>query len=121
MSDPDAPDVSASDRLDKWLWRARFFKTRSLAAKAVSAGVRLNARRVEKPGASVRVGDVLTFSRDGAVFVVEIRALGARRGPAAEARTLWADRGSTPPPPRRGPPPDGRARREARALRRSDT
>ena len=112
---------AAADRLDKWLWRARFFKTRSLAARAVAEGVRVNGRRVEKPGAAVRPGDVLTFPRGRAVFVVEIVALGERRGPAPEARALYLDRGSSAPAPPPGPAPDKRERRALRDLRRSDT
>ncbi len=79
-------------RLDLWLWRARFFRTRGLAAAAVAKGVRVNGRRVVKPGASVRSGDVLTFAQAGDIRVVEIATLGARRGPAVEARTLFIDR-----------------------------
>ncbi|MEM8870964.1 MAG: RNA-binding S4 domain-containing protein [Pseudomonadota bacterium] len=84
---------SATQRLDKWLWQARFFKTRSLAAKIVQSGaVRVNSVRSTKPAASVRVGDILTFIQAKDVRVVEIRALGARRGPATEAQTLYEDR-----------------------------
>lgn len=79
-------------RLDKWLWQARFFKTRSLAAKAISEGrVRVNATRVAKPATSVVVGDGLTFVQGGQVRVIRIRALGERRGPAAEAQTLYEE------------------------------
>jgi ribosome-associated heat shock protein Hsp15 len=81
-------------RLDKWLWHARFFKTRGLAALAVAEGVvRVNAKRVVKPATSVSVGDGLTFVTGGRVQVVRILALGARRGPAAEARGLYEDLG----------------------------
>ncbi|WP_118135357.1 RNA-binding S4 domain-containing protein [Oceanicella sp. SM1341] len=77
-------------RLDKWLWHARFFKTRSLAAKLAGAGkVRINGARTEKPAATVRPGDVLTFPQGNAVQVVRILALGERRGPAPEARSLY--------------------------------
>lgn len=87
-------------RLDKWLWFARFFKTRSLAARQVSeGGVRVNGQRVSKPSASIRPGDVLTFAQGRAIRVVEVRAAGARRGPAPEAQALYDDR-SPPPPPR---------------------
>jgi ribosome-associated heat shock protein Hsp15 len=82
----------ASLRLDKWLWFARFFKSRSLAARQCQAGrVRINSARVLKPSAPVRVGDVLTFSQARMVRVVRICALGARRGPAVEARALYED------------------------------
>jgi ribosome-associated heat shock protein Hsp15 len=78
-------------RLDLWLWRARFFRTRALAAAAAD-GVRINGRRTGRPGASVRPGDVLTFAQAGRIRVVEVLAAGARRGPAPEARALYADR-----------------------------
>mgnify|MGYP006277236759 CR=1 FL=1 len=118
MSDPTAPPPG--DRIDKWLWRARFFKTRSLAAQAVACGLRINGRRVEKPGATVRPGDVLTFARGRTIFVVEIAALGDRRGPPREARTLFLDRGTTTTP-KAGPAPDSRERQALRRLRRWDT
>jgi ribosome-associated heat shock protein Hsp15 len=79
-------------RIDKWLWQARFFKTRSLAARAVAEGrVRLNAARVEKPAQAVGPGDALTFPQGNRVRVVRIRALGTRRGPATEAQALYDD------------------------------
>ena len=79
-------------RLDKWLWQARFFKTRGLAAAAVSAGmVRVNATRVTKPATSIRPGDGLSFAQGGRVRVIRVRALGTRRGPAPEARMLYLD------------------------------
>ena len=77
-------------RLDKWLWHARFFKSRGLASKICEAGkVRVDGAIVRKSHYTVRVGDVLTFPRDREVKVVRIDALGARRGPATEARTLY--------------------------------
>lgn len=80
-------------RIDKWLWYARFFKTRSLAAKQVSAGhVRLNANKISKPAQNVSVGDVLTFPQGRQIRVVEVAALGERRGPAPEAQALYLDR-----------------------------
>ncbi|MCI4664279.1 MAG: RNA-binding S4 domain-containing protein [Neomegalonema sp.] len=82
--------VEPRERLDKWLWRARFFKTRRFATDAVKSGkVRVNGVRTEKPGAGVKVGDVLTVARAGRVFVVRILDFGERRGPAAEAETLY--------------------------------
>ena len=79
-------------RLDKWLWRARFYKTRALSAEAVESGkVRLNGKRMLKPGAGLKVGDVLTIRRAGRVFVVEIVAFGERRGPASEAAELYRE------------------------------
>jgi ribosome-associated heat shock protein Hsp15 len=72
-------------RLDKWLWHARFFKTRSLATAAINGGkVHLNAERV-KPAHRVRVGDRLSLSLQGIVGEFEVLGLPVRRGPAAEA------------------------------------
>ena len=83
---------AASIRLDKWLWQARFCKSRGLAARLIADGaVRVNAVRVTKPATSVRVGDGLSFALADRVRAVRIRALGVRRGPATEARTLYAD------------------------------
>jgi ribosome-associated heat shock protein Hsp15 len=78
-------------RIDKWLWHARFYKTRSLAQQAASSGVlRLNNARVEKPSVSVKPGDVLTVPRGHrAVAVVRVQALSIRRGPAQEAQALY--------------------------------
>ncbi|WP_420798908.1 RNA-binding S4 domain-containing protein [Oceaniovalibus guishaninsula] len=78
--------------MDKWLWFARFFKTRSLSARLVAeGGVRINGTRVTKPSASVRAGDALTFAQGDRVRVVRIVAIGARRGPAPEAQALYDD------------------------------
>lgn len=79
-------------RLDLWLHRARFCKTRSLATDLVARGkVRVNSVRVSKPATAVRVGDGLTFALDGRIRAVRITGLAERRGPAAEARMLYAD------------------------------
>ena len=79
-------------RVDKWLWHARFFKTRTLAAAQVSAGhVRLNAGRIQKPAQLVSPGDVLTFAKDDRVRVIRVEAIGTRRGPAPEAQALYTD------------------------------
>jgi len=79
-------------RIDKWLWQARFFKTRALAAKTVSSGkLRLNASPISKPARPVGVADVLTFPQGDDVRVIKILALGSRRGPAPEAQTLYED------------------------------
>jgi ribosome-associated heat shock protein Hsp15 len=86
-------------RVDKWLWHARFFKSRTLAAKSVGAGhVRVNRKVVRKPNFMVQPGDILTFALGPHIRVIEVVALGERRGPAAEARTLYAD--LDPPQPR---------------------
>ena len=79
-------------RLDKWLWHARFFKTRSLAASVVASGaVRVNSTAVKKRSTLVSAGDVLTFPKANEVRVIQIDALGERRGPAPEAQTLYTD------------------------------
>ena len=79
-------------RLDKWLWHARFFKTRTLAAKVVSGGhVRVNSNKVSKPSAAVVADTVLTFPQGNHIRVIKIVALGTRRGPASEAQTLYED------------------------------
>lgn len=86
----------ASCRADVWLWRARFFKTRSLAARFVEEGkVRLTRGRVEgrldKSARPVKVGDRLVFAVGGRLIAVDIQDLGQRRGPPAEARELYSD------------------------------
>ena len=96
--------VLQPQRLDKWLWMARFFKTRTLAAKFVSDGnVRITrgetTNRADKPSASIRPGDVIVFTRNERLRVIEILACAERRGPAGEAQTLYNDR-SPPPPPK---------------------
>jgi ribosome-associated heat shock protein Hsp15 len=79
-------------RLDKWLWFARFAKTRSLAAKLVESGfVRVNGARTTTPAKQVAAGDVLTVAAPHVTAVVRILAPGERRGPAPEARTLYED------------------------------
>lgn len=79
-------------RLDKWLWHARFFKTRTLAARSVEKSrCRIDGRAVDKPHAAVAPGMVLTFALGPRVKVVRIMALGERRGPAPEARTLYEE------------------------------
>ena len=79
-------------RLDKFLWFARIAKTRALAqAMAEKGRLRLNNRVIDKAHAPVRVGDVLSFAQRGAVRVMKVEALPARRGPPAEARTLYSE------------------------------
>ena len=96
----------ATIRLDKWLWYARFFKTRGLAAKTVSAGhVRVNAARVSKPAQAVGPGDTLTFPQAKRIRVVRILAPGTRRGPAPEAQALYEDLSPPAPPPEDRPAP----------------
>lgn len=82
----------AGIRLDKWLWQARFFKTRSLCAKQISAGhFRLNDQKIGKPATMVSVGDGLVFPQARTVRIIRIAALGNRRGPASEAQLLYDD------------------------------
>ena len=79
-----------AQRLDVWLWRARFFKTRGLATKLAGAGkIRLNGERVQKASRKVRAGDVLTFAQGGDIRVVRVLDFSERRGPASEAQTLY--------------------------------
>ncbi len=93
------PSTTAGLRLDKWLWHARFFKTRTLAAKMVQSGaVRVNGTRITKPAALVRPGDALTFVQATQVRVAVIIALGTRRGPAPEAQALYDDQSPAPVP-----------------------
>ena len=83
---------NASLRLDKWLWYARFLKSRSLAAKLCATGkIRVNSTPTRKPRQVVRVGDVLTFPLGNHIRVIEVVALGTRRGPASEAQLLYSD------------------------------
>lgn len=115
-----------AQRLDKWLWCARFFKTRSLANKLLGSGrLRLSGKVVAKAHQKVRVGDVLTFPQGPHVRVIEVLSLAERRGPAPEARTLYQD--LAPPPERRAEasdptmfatPPPGRDRGAGRPTKR---
>lgn len=87
----------ASCRIDVWLWRARFAKTRSLAAAMVERGaVRLTHNgvqtRLDKPSRSVHPGDGLVFALGGRLVDLTVTALGDRRGPAAEAQALYVRR-----------------------------
>lgn len=79
-------------RLDKWLWYARFFKTRSIASGVCNAGrLRVGGDIVSKAHHKVRVGDVLTFPQGRHIRVVRVLALANRRGPAPEAQSLYED------------------------------
>jgi len=79
-------------RADKWLWFARFFKSRTLAGKLCAGGrLRINGSPVGKSHAVVRCGDVLTFPQGRDIRVIRIVELGIRRGPAAEAQALYED------------------------------
>ena len=79
-------------RIDLWLWHARFYKTRVLAAEAARKGrIRVNGDRIDKAGRLVRPGDVLTIPVGPIGRVVRVLALAERRGPAPEARLLYDD------------------------------
>jgi ribosome-associated heat shock protein Hsp15 len=81
-----------SVRVDKWLWAARFFKTRALATEAVLGGhVQVNGVRV-KPSKDVRVGDALQIRIGTLEWIVDVRAMADRRGPATVARSLYEER-----------------------------
>lgn len=90
MSETDTNDL----RVDIWLWRARFFKTRALATDYVSRkGIRITrhgqTRKTDKAGQRVCIGDILIFYKAKSIETVEVLALGVRRGPAAEAQALY--------------------------------
>ena len=86
MAVPNDDTNETGLRLDKWLWYARFFKTRALASKAISNGqFRLDGEVMSKPHRQAKCGQVLTFSQGMRIRVVRIKALGSRRGPAPEA------------------------------------
>ncbi len=89
MNDLDIPD---GQRVDRWLWCARFFKSRTLAAKVCAAGkVRINRKAIDKASAVVRVDDELTFPQGRTIRVIKVAAMAHRRGPAAEAQKLYED------------------------------
>ena len=81
-------------RLDIWLWRARFYKTRAMATQSVRRrAVRISrgeqTRRTNKPGAMILPGDIVTFRKAGDILDIEVLGLGERRGPASEAQLLY--------------------------------
>lgn len=100
MSESNTGTTSLAEvRLDKWLWAARCYKTRGVAAEACDAGhVKVNGNSA-KPAKSVRVGDRVEARTEGGPRVFEVVALADRRGPAERARALYIDH-SPPPPPR---------------------
>lgn len=88
--------MSERQRIDVWLFRARFAKTRAAAARQVTeGGVRLVhdgvPRRIEKPSVEVAAGDTLMFTQRDKLIVIKVDALGVRRGPPTEARTLYSE------------------------------
>lgn len=100
----DAPGA-ATMRLDKWLWHARFFRSRTVASEfCETTGVRIAGQPVRKAHYPLRVGDVLTFTQGAHVRVIRVRILGERRVSAPLAREFYED--LAPPPPREasGPP-----------------
>jgi ribosome-associated heat shock protein Hsp15 len=98
-SPPPAKQDAASMRADKWLWHARFFKTRGLASTFVSTGsLRINGTKQSRASAKLRVGDVLVFGLHQHIRMIEVVALSTRRGPAPEAQALYIDR--DPPQPK---------------------
>jgi ribosome-associated heat shock protein Hsp15 len=104
-------------RLDKWLWHARFCKSRTLAAKLAAAGrVRVSGTLVFKAHHTVKPGDVLTFPLGPHIRTVKVLALGERRGPAPEARLLYED---LAPPLPRAPEPPSAGPRPTKADRRA--
>ncbi|WP_439576320.1 RNA-binding S4 domain-containing protein [Elioraea sp.] len=93
MSTDDPADGALGwQRLDRWLWCARFFKTRAMAARLAAQGrIRINRQRTEKAHARIRPGDVLTLGIGPSVRVVRVLSLGVRRGPAEAAQRLYED------------------------------
>lgn len=103
-------------RADKWLWYARFFKTRSLAAKVCNGGLlRIGGAQVTKAHSLLRVGDVLTFTQGHHIRVIKVLALASRRGPAPEAQALYED--LKPPSKENRLPKTGRSTRDPGAGR----
>ena len=80
-----------SVRMDKWLWAARFFKTRALSARACELGRIVSNAQLAKPSREVRVGDMLRVKNEGGDFEVEVLLLSEVRGPAAVAQTLYRE------------------------------
>lgn len=95
--DGDSDDRVNGQRLDKWLWHARFARTRTAAARLVTDGhVRINAKRETTSAKRVRAGDVLTLALGRDVMVVRLRDIADRRGPATQARLLYEAVGDEP-------------------------
>src|SRR5580704_16793153 len=83
--------VMTGVRIDKWLWAARFFKTRSMAARACELGRIESHGQLAKPAREVKTGDLLRIKNDSGEFQVEVLALSEMRGPAAVAQTLYRE------------------------------
>ena len=93
-------EAAEAVRADVWLWRARFFKTRSLAAKFIEEGrLRLTRggveTRLDKPARPLKIGDALVFALGGRIVGIRIETMGERRGPASESRLLYSSLGET--------------------------
>lgn len=87
----EAPGQRAKQRVDKWLWAARFFKTRGLASKAIGKGqVSVNGQRV-KPARTIGRGDIVTIQKETITFEVSVLGLNEQRRPAAEAQRLYEE------------------------------
>jgi ribosome-associated heat shock protein Hsp15 len=84
-------ETRQSVRMDKWLWAARFFKTRALAGKSCEMGRIESNGHLAKPARDVRIGDTLKIRNEAAEFIVEVLALSEMRGPAAVAQTLYRE------------------------------
>ena len=90
------PGGPVTQRLDKWLWYARVAKSRTLAATLVTGGkIRVNRSKASKPSQPVKTGDVITSAAQARIRILRVKATGARRGPAEEARALYDE--LTPP------------------------
>lgn len=90
MRQAEPPPAQEGLRLDKWLFYARFFKTRGIAAERIEGGgIRLNGQSCRKPSRLVRAGDQLTISARGHVSAITVSNMADRRGPAAEAQTMY--------------------------------
>jgi len=116
-------EAPPSLRVDKWLWHARFFKTRALCSALIKGGsLRLNENRIAKPAMAVKPGDMLSFPQAKQLRVVKVLGIGIRRGPAPEAQLLYQD--LSPPVPQnsipRNPRFEGKGRptkKDRRAMR----
>lgn len=99
------PQTPERERLDKWLWQARFFKTRSLSAKTIAGGrVKVDGQHVSKPSRMVAPGAVISFDQADRLRIVRVLALALRRGPASEAQQLYEDLTPEAPAPDPGAP-----------------
>jgi ribosome-associated heat shock protein Hsp15 len=127
----ESPEAPERVRLDRWLWAARFFRSRGLASEAVAGGkVHCNGQRA-KPAHGIKIGDQLQILRAEERFEVIVRALGVRRGSASAASGLYSETAESmaarervredrrlAPAPDPGQRPDKQARRRLQALRR---